>query len=252
MNVKRLHSRFFARHRIVIVMWALVAEMLASPLANSHPRAGILLGFAVLLMVLAGIGSIANRTVVYRTVVPLAVVWMITRVIEAFANPCKPYANLSPLVGLAFSCSILWAIFDHFQSQFDNPRHAISEAFISYLVIATAFSQLYCLLNNFLDHAFNQTISSTQGSTLLYFSMVTLTSVGYGGIVPVNPYVRMVAAMESMSGIFFVAVVVARLVSSYRPKGPSPCQSPAREADDWAQEPSCEGGRAAAVTVPSS
>ena len=35
---------FFARHRIKIVMWALVAEMLASPLADSHPRAGALLG----------------------------------------------------------------------------------------------------------------------------------------------------------------------------------------------------------------
>jgi hypothetical protein len=48
--------------------------------------------------------------------------------------------------------------------------------------------------------------------------MVTLTGVGYGGIVPANPYVRMVAALESMCGISFVAVVVARLVSSYNPK----------------------------------
>lgn len=217
MNLKSLRTGFFGRHRIVIVMWALVAEMLASPLANSHPRAGALLGFGILLMVLTGIGAIANRTVVRRTVVPIAIVWMIARAIEAFVNPC-PYSILTPMVGLAFSCSILWAIFDHFQSQFDNPRDAIAEAFIGYLVIATAFSQLYCLLNSFVDHAFNQTIPSTLGTTFLYFSMVTMTSVGYGGIVPVNPYVRMIAALESMSGIFFVAVVVARLVSSYRTK----------------------------------
>jgi voltage-gated potassium channel len=77
---------------------------------------------------------------------------------------------------------------------------------------------VYWILNRFVDHAFNQTILLTQSGTLLYFSMVTLTSVGYGGIAPLNPYVRMVAAFESMSGIFFVAVVVARLVSSYMPK----------------------------------
>jgi len=71
-------------------------------------------------------------------------------------------------------------------------------------------------LNRFVAHAFNQVILSTQSGTFLYFSMVTLTSVGYGGIAPLNPYVRMVAAFESMSGIFFVAVVIARLVSSYR------------------------------------
>ena len=46
--------------------------------------------------------------------------------------------------------------------------------------------------------------------------MITLSSVGYGGIVPVNPYLRLICALESMAGIFYVAVVVARLVSSYR------------------------------------
>ena len=229
-NSKWLRSGFFARHRIKIVMWALVAEMLASPLADSHPRAGALLGLTVLLMLLAGIGHFANRSVVRRVVLPVAGIWMITRLIEALANPHEPYANLSPVVGLMFSCSILWAIFDHFDSDIGSPRNAIPEAFISYLVIATAYSQLYWILNRFVDHAFNQTIPSTQAGTFLYFSMVTLTSVGYGGIAPLNPYVRIVAALESMSGIFFVAVVVARLVSSYGPKAARPRQSLAHEA----------------------
>ena len=69
-------------------------------------------------------------------------------------------------------------------------------------MISTAYSQLYWILNRFVDHAFNQTIPSTQAGTFLYFSMVTLTSVGYGGIAPLNPYVRIVAALESMSGSF--------------------------------------------------
>lgn len=47
--------------------------------------------------------------------------------------------------------------------------------------------------------------------------MITLSSVGCGGILPINPYLRMVAALESVVGIFYVAVVVARIVSSYRP-----------------------------------
>ncbi len=239
MSLKWLHTGFFARHRIVIVMWALVAEMLASPLADSHPRTGVLLGFGVLLMVITGIGAIADRMVIHRTVIPIAIVWMIARSLEAFVHPC-PYANLAPIVGLAFSCSVLVAIFDHFRSQFDNPRNAIAEAFISYLVIATAYGQLYCLLNNFVDHAFNQTIPTTQGTTFLYFSMVTLTSVGYGGIVPLNPYVRMIAALESMSGIFFVAVVVARLVSSYRPKPPARPRLLDREGPMFAEDPDCE------------
>ena len=235
-----LRSRLFARHGVVILMCALVAEMLASPLADSHPRASAFLGFAMLLIVLAGVGYIANRKVVRRLVLPVGATWIVARLVEAFANPHRPYANLSPIVGLLFSCSMLWAIFDHLHSEFQNPRNAIAEAFISYLVMATAYSQLYWILNRFVDHAFNQTIPYTQVATFLYFSMITLTSVGYGGIVPLNPYVRMVAALESMSGIFFVAVIVARLVSSYRPKAQREHHSPAQEAEPSTQEPSRE------------
>lgn len=211
-------SRFFAQHGIQILMCALVAEMLASPLADSHPRVGALFGLAVLLMVLAGVGFIANRRIVRRIVLPVAGLWIITRLVEAFCNRCEAYANLSPVVGLVFSCSILWAMLDHFRSDSRGPRGAIAEAFIAYLIIATGFSQVYWILNRLVDHAFNQAIPFTQNGTFLYFSMVTLTSVGFGGIAPLNPYVRMVAALESMCGIFFVAVVVARLVSSYRPR----------------------------------
>ena len=252
MNVKRLRPGFFARNRIMIVMCALVAEMLASPLADSHPRTGALLGFVVLVMVVVGVGHFANRVVIRRVVLPVAAIWMITRIIEAYARPHEAYANLSPVVGLVFSCSILWAIFDHFHSDFRNPRNAIPEAFISYLVIATAYSQLYWILNRFVDHAFNQAIPSTQAGTFLYFSMVTLTSVGYGGIAPLNPYVRIVAALESMSGIFFVAVVVARLVSSYRPKTARQRQLLRHQADPFVPEPACECGSVEAVTVLSS
>lgn len=249
MKVEWLNSGFFARHRIKIVMWALVAEMLASPLADSHPRVGALLGFAVLLMVLAGIDHFANRLVVRQIVLPVAGIWMIARIIEAFGNLHEPYANLSPVVGLALSCSILWAMFDHFHSDLRSPRNAIAEAFISYLVIATAYSQLYWILNHFVDHAFNQTIPPTQVGTFLYFSMVTLTSVGYGGIVPLNPFVRIVAALESMSGIFFIAVVVARLVASYRPAAEQQRHAATHNADDSMQELCCECGRVDSATV---
>jgi Na+/H+-dicarboxylate symporter len=43
-----------------------------------------------------------------------------------------------------------------------------------------------------------------------------MSRVAYGFIAPVNPCVRMVAAFESVTGIFCIAVVVARLVSTYR------------------------------------
>jgi hypothetical protein len=50
------------------------------------------------------------------------------------------------------------------------------------------------------------------GGNALYFSLCTLTTLGYGDIVPVSPVARMLAALESVIGQLYLAVLVARLV----------------------------------------
>jgi voltage-gated potassium channel Kch len=53
-------------------------------------------------------------------------------------------------------------------------------------------------------------------ATFLYFSMLTLTTLGYGDIVPLTPAARMFAALESVTGVLYVAITVARLVAAYQ------------------------------------
>jgi hypothetical protein len=50
-------------------------------------------------------------------------------------------------------------------------------------------------------------------STLNYFSFVTLTSVGYGDIVPVHPFARSLANIEAIIGQLYPATLLARLVT---------------------------------------
>jgi voltage-gated potassium channel len=209
--------RFILRHSSELLMWALIAQIIASPAADYHPLAGGILAFFVLLVLLLGTTYMGSKKIVRFVVFPIAGVWMIARLLEAFSDRTHWYTNLAPIAGLALSVSILWAIFERFNSVPRIPRNAIAEAFISYLVLTIAFSQLYWILGRFVPNPFNQPIPESQNGTYLYFSMVTISGVGYGGIAPANPYVRIVAAFETMAGIFYVAVVVARLVSSYRP-----------------------------------
>ena len=206
------------KYRSEMLLFALVAQIVVSPLADSHPLIGAVLAVSVLSMVLVGAAYIVNNRIIQFIGFFMAGVWLIARALEAVGNSHEFYSHFAPVAGLGLSCAVLWALFTHFHSRTIVTRNLIAEAFINYLVIAIAFSQLYWVLNHFLDHPFNDAIPRHQTSMLLYFSMITLSSVGYGGIVPVNPYVRFVAALESMTGIFYIAVVVARIVSSYRPR----------------------------------
>jgi len=51
---------------------------------------------------------------------------------------------------------------------------------------------------------------------LLYFSLVSLTTLGYGDIVPLTSVARMFSALEAAVGVLYIAITVARLVSSYQ------------------------------------
>ena len=63
---------------------------------------------------------------------------------------------------------------------------------------------------------------------LTYYSFVTLTTVGYGDVTPISPMTRTFAWIEAITGQFYLAIIVAGLVSmlvakhsQVQPAGPS-------------------------------
>jgi hypothetical protein len=220
--MKRTPRVVLEAYRSELLLAALIAAMLSSPLIDHHRRIGGVAAIIILLLLIVGVLHLADLKVVRRVVLPAGVLWLFARLAEAFGDPRHAYTHLAPLAGLALSCAILWGLFRRFGSIAKVTSSIISEAIVCYLVIAIAFSQLYWVLDHFVPNAFNQTIALGQSGTFLYFSMITLSGVGYGGILPINSYVRLVAAFENITGLFYLAVVISRLVSSYRPRTSTP------------------------------
>lgn len=206
------------KYRSEFLLASLIAVMLASPLIDQSRRLAGVIAFFQLLLLIFGASYLADRQIVRKVVIPLGIVWVFARFLDAFADPTRAYSHLSPVAGLALSLAVVWGLLHRFGSVTNVTRSVISEAIISYLFIAIAFSQLYWVIDHFVPNAFNQKIPYGQSETFLYFSMITLSGVAYGGILPVNSYVRLVAAFENVTGMFYLAVVISRLVSSYRPR----------------------------------
>ena len=59
-----------------------------------------------------------------------------------------------------------------------------------------------------------------QWQQLVYFSYTTLTSSGYGDILPVSWWARSLANLEMIAGILFITIVMSRLVSLYSENKP--------------------------------
>ena len=90
-------------------------------------------------------------------------------------------------------------------------------AVVLYLNLATIFASAYRLIWELSPAAFTNLPAPTGGpgelATMLYFSLTTLTTTGYGDIVAVDPFARSLANLEAVLGQFYLAITVARLVT---------------------------------------
>jgi len=97
--------------------------------------------------------------------------------------------------------------------------HRVQGAIALYLILGLVFAHLYGLLNVLVPVAFANVPHGMDSNAvfyrgrLLYFSFETLTTTGFGDIVPLHPLTRSVANLESVIGQLFPATLLARLVS---------------------------------------
>jgi len=90
-----------------------------------------------------------------------------------------------------------------------------------YVLIGMLYFSLYSAIDVFCPGAFqlSPSVATDRPSELLYFSLITLSTIGYGDIVPVYGVARMLAALEGMTGVLYVAIMIALLVSAFRWQG---------------------------------
>lgn len=95
----------------------------------------------------------------------------------------------------------------------------VAGAICFYLLLGVVWALIYALVElahpgSFLDGGRPVESAGRQALVpeLLYLSLVTLSTVGYGDILPVTPQARMLAALEGIIGPLYLAVLVARLV----------------------------------------
>ena len=120
------------------------------------------------------------------------------------------------LITAAFGLSVL-GLFSYLRKASRVTADHLYTATSIYLLIAMTWYAMYSAIGRAYPQSF--VLASGQAHTqadLLYFSLITLTTVGYGDILPGSGTVRMLAALEAVTGILYVATAVALLVSSYK------------------------------------
>ena len=175
-------------------------------------------GFAIaaLLAVIGGMIVISENRAALAVMAICFVANVVAFVLRLYFPPW-PY-NLYGLAGAWIAIAItLGAVVA--QAVFRGGRvtyHRIIGAILLYLLVAVAFGTLFIFVGLSLPDAFKVITSEDNpglANSVFYLSFVTLTSTGYGDIVPVHPIARSICNIESVIGQLYPATLLAKLVT---------------------------------------
>ena len=121
------------------------------------------------------------------------------------------------ILGLAFLGTLAYVVLTLVFREGPITIFRVEGAIVVYLLLGVMWSTAYVMVELVSPGAFQfrtpyQDIHALE-SKLIYFSMVTLSTVGYGDITPIHPVGRALAQLEALTGQLFPAILIARLVS---------------------------------------
>jgi hypothetical protein len=202
-----------ARFTSVHLLIALALLFFASPFIQELPSAKVIQRFLIAVVFLSALFAVADRgSFVVGTLLAGAAIlgqWV------GFFIP--DIAAFSLLPALAFLIFVIARVLGYILSATEVDNETLCACLSGFLMIGLLWATGYILLGQLDPLAFNFTLpgQTMDGFEAFYFSFVTLSTIGYGDITPVSRVAKMLCVMEAITGMFYVAVLVARLVSIY-------------------------------------
>ena len=187
--------------------------------------AGRLAGGLILAVILVSSAVTASRSRTYQLIgIALAIIALGLQVVWLQANSRIVEAADAAIFAIFFLYTAL-LIFRHVLSFGPVYADRVHAALSVYILLGLAWAFIYGLIEIVSPGAFSLSATSTdaaarpQGAYLLadmlFFSITTLTSTGYGDITPAAPFARSMSLLEQLVGIFYIAVLISRLVGLY-------------------------------------
>ncbi len=206
------------RFPIACFLAALLLTLVCAPFYDLFRDGDLVEAVLLTVMLLSSLPALGVR----RKSLIAGIVLIVPAATGRWLNHAWPY-SVSPevflLPGLLF---LLFFVGHLLRFTLRAPRidsEVLCAGLAGYLMLGLLWSFAYILVARLIPDSFvfnaGPAGQSMKGFTAIYFSFVTLCTVGYGEIVPLSGPVRMLAIMEAICGTFYMTVLIARLVAMY-------------------------------------
>ena len=226
-SVKSLRIPRFRRFTTVQLLVALGLLFFSFPFVEEVKGGDIIVSLLFSLVLISAVLAVASRR---RTLV-VALFLLIPAIVGRWINHFQPHLVPPAVFLIAGLVLVAFVVVNLLRFVLRAPSvntEVLCASISAYLMLGLMWTMAYWLVDQLTpEGAFsfntNSGTHSMNGFNAFYFSFVTLSTVGYGDITPVSKVVRMLAAMEAMTGLLYMAILIARLVALYSsPKSDDP------------------------------
>lgn len=207
------------RFSVAEFLAALVLLLVTSPFIERTKDGKFIEAVLVTLVLLSAVQAIGAS----RRTLAWAIVLVVPALAGRWAHHAWPDMVPPEAALLAALLFILFVVLHLFGFILRAPRvnsEVLCAGIATYLMLGLLWAFAYTLVARLVPGAFVHYTGDTVGDSMvgftsLYFSFVTLSTVGYGDIMPAAPAARLLAIVEATAGMLYVTVLIARLVALY-------------------------------------
>lgn len=200
----------------MMLIFLVINVVLIYPLSAAGITGHVVFGIGFGLVLVSGIAATAHNTIALVVFTSIALASAVIHWVR-FADP-TPTLQLLDLSASLISTGMLSAVvLIQVFREGEVTTHRVQGAVAVYLLLAMTWSFAYGLIASLDPNAFQEAgvpnASEVDNHRYMYFSFVTLTTLGLGDILPMSPMARLLVILESIIGQLFPVILIARLVS---------------------------------------
>ncbi len=207
------------RYSAIELLVALLLLFMAAPFVEILPHGKLIESILVTLVMVSAVLATGGK----RWTLAITLALVAPALAGKWLNHFAPNLVPAPVFLVATAAFFVFIVGRLLRFILRTPRvdaNILCAGLAGYLMLGILWVPAYVLTARLTPGAFAfaagpQNGSVMEGFNAFYFSFITLCTVGYGDVTPVSNVARMLVVMETISGIFYMAVLVSRLVAVY-------------------------------------